>query len=162
MNEKTTIAALVVLIVIVGGWFYLNKAPTVKEVNNVVVPTENTGINLVAGSIVGSIKSASLGEYLTDTKGMTLYVSGDDAKFQSSCTGDCLKMWPPFIYDHKDPAASTDALSKRINIIQRDDSLYQYTYGEKPVYYYTGDKNPGDTNGNSLNDGKWSIVLILK
>ena len=128
--------------------------------------TENDGtaanINLTAGPVVGSVKSETLGEYLTDTKGMTLYVFSDDKKLQSVCKDACLQKWPPFAYDSKDPASFTDTLSKRMNVIERSDGAIQYAYGEKPVYYYVGDKAPGEVNGNGLNDGKWSIVVITQ
>ena len=31
------------------------------------------------------------------------------------------------------------------------------TYKGLPLYYYKGDKNPGDTNGNNIG-GVWSVV----
>lgn len=160
--SKNITGALVIILVLAGGLalFSLNKDKR-PETGNGPTQTENGGadISLVAGPVVGSVKS-SLGEYLTDTKGMTLYVYADDKKLKSSCAGDCLKKWPPFMYDDKGLELFTDVLSKRMNVIKRDDGSYQYAYGEKPVYYYAGDDKPGDTLGNGLNAGKWSIVPI--
>lgn len=162
MESKNTISALVIILVIIGGVaFYLNKAPSMGNKNSVTAPVK-TSTGLVAGLVVGSVKSAALGEYLTDTKGMTLYVFADDKKLESSCAGECLKTWPAFVYDGKDIKSATDMLSKRMNVAKRSDGTYQYAYGEKPVYYYVGDKSPSETNGNGMNNGKWSIVLITK
>ena len=171
MNEKTISIVVVVLVVIGGLAFYLSNTPSESNISDAggvkdtTIPTKpkeagHTSSPVVTGLIVGSVKSTKLGEYLTDNKGVTLYVSGDDKKLQSSCTGECLKNWPPFVFDNKNIASSTDLLSKRMNVIKRSDGTFQYAYGEKPVYYYVGDKNPGDTNGNGMNGGKWSVVVI--
>ncbi len=154
MKEKI-ISVLVVLLVLVGVGFYLNKMP---ERGNGAVQTENKNV------AAESRQSATLGEYLTDSKGMTLYVFADDPKLKRSCLGECAKIWPPFIYDNKDLRSFNDVLSRRMNVIfqNKEDSIIQYAYGEKPLYYYIGDKNVGETNGNGLNAGKWSIVLITK
>ena len=165
MKEKTIII-IVALVVVSVGFLYLNKLPTVNNSNiNTVTSKEivkNTPQIEKKEIIASSKKSVSLGEYLTDTKDMTLYVSALDKRLQSSCVGDCLKTWPPFMYDNKNIASSTDMISKRMNVIKRSDGSFQYAYGEKPVYYYVGDKNPGDTNGNGLGSGKWSVVIITK
>ncbi len=161
MKEKIISVIIVVLLFIAGLTLYLKKTPlyvssplsTIKEV---VTNKDNAGT--VSGSIVGSKKSASTGEYLTDSKGLTLYVFADDGKLQSNCLGYCLKKWPAFAYDNKNLASSTDALSKRMNLIKRSDGTYQYAYGTQPVYYYSGDKVAGDTNG--LGGEKWTLVLI--
>ncbi len=161
MKEKIISVIIVVLLFIAGLTFYLKKTPlyissplsTIKEV---VTNKDNAGT--VSGSIVSSKKSATLGEYLTDSKSATLYVFTDDARLQSNCNGDCLKKWPAFAYDNKNVASSTDMLSKRMNVIKRSDGTYQYAYGTQPLYYYAGDKVAGDTNG--LGTNKWTLVLI--
>ena len=165
MKEKPIfIIILVVALVIVGALVYSqNKtAPSGNPTSTTNNTTKTTTTTKPADSktVVSSTKSAKYGDYLTDSKGITLYVSGDDKKLQSSCNDECAKTWLPFMYDSKDLASSTDKLGKRLNVIKRSDGSSQYAYGEKPLYYYSGDKNPGDMNGNGLNDGKWSIVTI--
>ncbi len=162
MNKNIISWLIVVLVLIGGAALYLNSAPVANKGNG---KTENTtsGVSGTATSaVVGSAKSEKLGEYLTDIKGMTLYVFADDKKSTSSCVGECSKNWPPFVYDNKNLISFTDLLSKRMNVAKRNDGSYQYAYGEKPVYYYVGDKNPGDMNGNGLDGGKWSVVSITK
>jgi len=168
-DNKNALSLLIIVLVIVGGlvFYFKGELPFGREDGNINTDAvknndSGSGLDFVSGEVVGSVKSATLGEYLTDTKGMTLYVFADDKKLESSCTGTCLEMWPAFVFDNKDLKASTDTLSKRMNVIKRTDGTYQYAYGEKPVYYYAGDKNPGDTNGNGLNNGKWSIIVITR
>lgn len=154
--DKNTISVLILALVLASAvvFYRLNKISVPAE-------NENTSINLVAGSVAGSVKSDSLGEYLTDTKGMTLYVNALDEKLKSTCIGSCLKQWPMFEYDNKTITVNTDTLSKRLTVFKRSDGTYQqYAYGGRPLYYYVGDVNPGDTSGLGLNKGQWSIVRI--
>lgn len=157
MRRKTI--ALVVAIVLAlsaGAMLYFQKKAGVYN---------GTGnrVNFVRSGIVGSVKSASLGEYLTDKRGLTLYVYADDKKLQSTCSGDCLKLWLPAAFDPNDKVQLlTDTLSKKINAAKAGDGSVQYAFGDRPLYYFVGDFNPGDVNGNGLANGKWSIVPITK
>lgn len=164
MNQKIIIGIVLVL-VLVGGGFLLNNRYNIFKRTPVIVVPKNNGQEFVSmGNVVGSMKSASVGEYLTDTKGMTLYTFGDDKKLESVCFKECLENWTPFQYDGKNLASSTDLLSKRMNLIKRENNYYQYAYIERPLYYYDGDKNPGETNGMTVENiqNRWNLVLIQK
>ncbi len=158
MTKNTTSVVVVSILVIAAGLFlyYYSKNP------DMMGGTYGSSAlkGLTAGPIVGSVKSETLGEYLTDTKGATLYVFAADKKLESNCNGECAKTWMPFMYDNQDPSKFTDTLSKRMNTVKRMDGTYQYAYGEKPLYYYVGDQNPGEAKGNGMGEGKWSVVLI--
>lgn len=159
--DKNVTSALIVILLAGGLVFYLNKIPAAEKSSSARVENRETGVHVVSGSVVGFMNKEKLGQYLTDTKGMTLYVFANDKKLESNCVGDCLKNWPAFVYDNKDLQSSTDTLSKRMNIIKRSDGTYQYAYGQEPLYYYKEDKNPGETNGNGLSDGKWNTVMVI-
>ena len=112
---------------------------------------------------MGYMKSKTFGNYLTDKYGKTLYVYAGDKKLESVCVenSECLNTWPPFIFDFQKVTEFDDNLSKKINVIPENSfSWATYAYGESPLYYYVGDKNPGDVNGNGLENGKWHIVQI--
>ncbi len=157
MNKNITIVLAIILVLVLGLVVFSDSKPVTENESE----TSESNLNLTAGPIVGSVKSETLGEYLTDTTGKTLYVFSDDKKLESVCKDDCLNKWPPFVAE-KDPATFTDKLTKRMNIIKRSDGSIQYAYGEKPVYYFAEDMAPGDTKGNGLGNGKWSIVLITE
>ena len=159
-KNKNIVSALVIILLLGGGvaFFYSNKISAPKNNDNVAVDIDST----TTGAVVSSTKSDSLGEYLTDAKGMTLYIFKDDKRLQSNCVASCLKQWPAFTYNNTNLASATDNLSKNISIIKKNDGTYQYVYTALPLYYYVGDKNPGDVSGNGLNDGKWSIVSVTK
>lgn len=103
--------------------------------------------------------STSLGTLLTDGQGKTLYLFEKDQPGMSACTGACLGVWPAFTTPgplEAGPGVSTSMLST----IQRSDRTTEVTYNGHPLYYYVGDSNPGDTNGQRLNQfgAEWYVV----
>ncbi len=160
MNKKINILVLIILILLIGILYFTKQGdPNNDEINNT---DPNLNLKLPAGPAVNSQKNETLGEFLTDTNGMTLYTFSNDGKMKSSCTEDCLTKWPPFYYDNKNFQTSKDDLSRKMNVFKREDGKFQYAFGEQPVYYYVGDKKAGDVNGNGLNSGKWSVVKVIK
>lgn len=158
MLRKNLVSVFVIILAIIIVMVLLSSGETSKD-----KVSENTEPNLVAGRVVGYVKSEKLGNYLTDSSGMTLYTFADDKKLQSTCYGECAKNWMPFKWDTTQKWETlNDVQAKKMNAVKRSDGTYQTAYGEKPLYYYAGDTRPGDVNGNGLGGGKWSIVLITE
>lgn len=165
---KNALLVLIIVLVLAGAVFYLNNNGQLSFLNNIIpqsyqtpAPVYNTPAPTLNPYVVSSRTSPTLGPYLTDAKGMTLYTFSDDTGLKSTCTGTCAKTWPPFIYQpNQAPTSSDDTkLYTKMNTFNRSTGLWQYAYGLKPVYYYTGDVNPGDTKGNGVG-GKWSVVQL--
>lgn len=100
-------------------------------------------------------RSDQLGEYLTDGKGMTLYLFNKDATDKSACVGQCLVNWPIFYgQDLKVP----ESLNKAdFGETVTPDGQKISTYMGWPLYYYIADKKPGDTLGEDV--GKvWYVI----
>jgi predicted lipoprotein with Yx(FWY)xxD motif len=96
-------------------------------------------------------KSKTLGTYLVDQKGMTLYIFDKDKEAgKSACYGGCAKSWPPFA-----PEAGQAKATEPLSIITRDDGTKQYAYKGKPLYYYAKDKKAGDTTGDAVGKVWW-------
>jgi predicted lipoprotein with Yx(FWY)xxD motif len=91
------------------------------------------------------------GKALVDINGMTLYVFDRDASGKSNCNGPCAVNWPPLVADTDAKAAGDFAF------ITRDDGRKQWAYKGKPLYTWSKDKNPGDTNGDGVNN-VWHIA----
>lgn len=159
MNEKLIVVILIVL-ALVGGGIYLNKDLLFSNSNQGIKNVNsNTGTPIIKDVIVNYWSSKENGAYLTDEKGMTLYTSTADTRLKSNCDSECAKTWIPYTNTGKKTLRSyQDRLSKKINIILRSDGTSQYAYTIWPLYYYIGDKKPGETNGKSLENGKWNIV----
>jgi predicted lipoprotein with Yx(FWY)xxD motif len=101
------------------------------------------------GTAIDVADNDSLGQILTDASGNTVYLFEKDESGTSECSGECASVWPPVIADGK-PAAGDGADASQIGTVKRDDGSEQVTYAGHPLYLYQGDTQPGDTNGNGL------------
>ena len=79
---------------------------------------------------------------LTDAKGMTLYIFVRDEPGKSNCTGGCAGAWPPLRVD------AGVAPAENFSIIVRIDGTKQWAYKDKPLYLWSRDEKPGDTEAN--------------
>jgi len=91
------------------------------------------------------------GQILTDSNGMTLYYFLKDTPQNgtSACNGACAALWPPF--NTAPVQVSAPLQASDFVTITRADGTSQITYMGWPLYYYSGDKAPGDTNGYGFN-----------
>ncbi len=104
-----------------------------------------------------AIKVASSGgmQYLTNSKGMTLYYFAKDVNGKSACTGGCARFWPPFHAASSSVPASLK--SSALGTITRGDGSTQTTYDGWPLYTFSGDKAPGQMNGQGFK-GVWFVA----
>ena len=95
------------------------------------------------------------GFYLVDSKGRTLYFFAKDYNGTSSCYGACAKKWPIFYVENPRIAPGLDP--RDFGVITRKDGSKQLTYKGWPLYYFAGDKKPGDINGDGVK-GVWFVA----
>jgi predicted lipoprotein with Yx(FWY)xxD motif len=101
--------------------------------------------------------SPTLGLYLTDTSGETLYYFTKDTPGQSACTGTCIANWPPF---SADPVTAPSVLNGGdFSSLSRADRMNQTAFMGRPLYYYSGDTKPGDLKGEGFNN-LWYVANI--
>jgi predicted lipoprotein with Yx(FWY)xxD motif len=86
--------------------------------------------------------ASAYGTILFDGRGFVLYVFTRDARGHSACTGACAKAWPPFLV-RAHPSAAKGATAKLLGTIRRGDGMREVTYAGRPLYYYVGDRTPG-------------------
>jgi predicted lipoprotein with Yx(FWY)xxD motif len=103
------------------------------------------------------VSDSSLGKILTNSNGMTLYVFTSDSADQSTCTDGCAQKWPPLTVAQGVTPTAGPGVTGALGVFQRADGTYQVTINQMPLYYYSGDAQPGDTNGQGLL-GKWYVV----
>ncbi len=122
-----------------------------------VAPVSSSAPSGQAGSFTVMIKNdPKLGDFLTDSKGMTLYLFTQDTPGVSNCTGKCLTYWPALVAPGAVTAAS--GVMGKLDVITRsDDGSKQVTYNGYPLYYFIKDKAPGDTTGQGVT-GNWFVV----
>jgi predicted lipoprotein with Yx(FWY)xxD motif len=73
---------------------------------------------------------------------------------KSNCNGACAVKWPPVVVS-KGSRIFVDGIAKSaIGLVKRDDGNLQVTINGRAIYKFSGDKNPGDTNGQGIG-GTW-------
>jgi predicted lipoprotein with Yx(FWY)xxD motif len=119
--------------------------------------TKPAAIVPVTGSTVVKLgKSDSLGSFLVDEKGMTLYLFTKDTPNTSNCYDKCATAWPPLLTSGK-PEAGDGADASKLGTTKRTDGTTQVTYNGWPLYYYIKDKAAGDVTGQDVG-GVWFVV----
>jgi len=107
-----------------------------------------------AGTV--AVASTALGDVLVDAKGRTLYVFTKDKSDQSVCSGKCAAAWPALTVTGA-ATPGTGVQASLLSTAKQGNGTTQVTYGGKPLYYFAGDKAPGETKGQGLN-GVWFVV----
>jgi len=111
------------------------------------------------------VSDSAFGEILTDSEGRTLYYYSKDTKTTSECLDGCREAWPIFFANNLTLDAGLNASD--FGTITRPDGPQQTTYMGWPLYYFASDINPGDTNGDQVNDiwyiakPDYSIMFVL-
>lgn len=95
---------------------------------------------------VVSTRHLPLGAVLVGPDGRTLYLFQSDHGKSSTCTGPCAQGWPPLTTSGA-PTAKDGAKASMLSTIKRADGSLQVAYAGHPLYYYVGDQQPGQANG---------------
>lgn len=114
-----------------------------------------TAVSVASAEDVKMGKKEGVGAYLTDSKGMTLYIFKKDSPDKSACAGDCVTRWPLFAAEKV--TAPEGVKASDFGTITRDDGKKQTTYKGAPLYYFFKDKAAGDTNGQGVGN-VWFVV----
>ena len=89
-----------------------------------------------------------VGKFFTDARGMTLYVFKKDSPGKSVCAGPCVEKWP--LYFREKVAVPDGVMAADFGTITREDGKRQTIYKGLPLYYFAGDKAPGDVLGQGV------------
>ncbi|MEF8826983.1 MAG: hypothetical protein V5A34_13060 [Halapricum sp.] len=96
------------------------------------------------------------GEVLVGPDGMTLYMFLPDGEATgSTCYDSCATTWPPLTVE--DSPSAADSVTANLSTVTREDGSTQVRVGEWPLYYYAGDDDPGDANGQGVTDA-WYVL----
>jgi predicted lipoprotein with Yx(FWY)xxD motif len=111
-----------------------------------------------SGPVIKTATVGSLGTVIVaSSNSMTLYTFSKDVKDsgKSACTGGCATTWPPLTVAKGTTPTGDTGVSGKIATITRDDGTVQVTYNGLPLYFFSGDKAVGDSNGVYTN---WTAV----
>jgi predicted lipoprotein with Yx(FWY)xxD motif len=104
---------------------------------------------------VQTMTKEGIGTYLADAKGNTLYWFKNDAPGKSACAGPCVDKWP--VYFREKVKAGKGLSDGDFGTVTREDGKKQSTFRGYPLYYWSGDKARGETNGQGLNN-VWYVI----
>jgi predicted lipoprotein with Yx(FWY)xxD motif len=146
MKRSGWVILIIIIIIVAGGIYYFTRQSNNPPANNQT--NQNPPTNQVAGEEVSLSSKEGVGNFLVDSKGMTLYYFAKDSIDKSNCTGACLTAWPAYYAENltvKQPLNKSD-----FEEITRDDGSSQATYKGWPLYYYQNDAKPGDILGQGV------------
>ena len=88
-----------------------------------------------------------LGQVIVDDEGHTVYLfEKDDEPDESYCHDACASVWPPLTTSGT-PVVEAPLDRSKVTLLERGGGLMQVVYDGHPLYYYQGDTDPKDTNG---------------
>ncbi|HEY2435572.1 MAG TPA: hypothetical protein VGH93_00215 [Solirubrobacteraceae bacterium] len=105
-----------------------------------------------------TVRASEYGPILADRGDHTIYLFTRDRSSVSTCYGACAAAWPPVI-THGAPRR-TGRLPGALGVTRRRDGAEHVTYDRQPLYYYTGDRSPGQILCQNVNEfgGTWLVV----
>jgi predicted lipoprotein with Yx(FWY)xxD motif len=111
-----------------------------------------------AGPVIKT-RTTSIGKFLVDGQGRTLYMFEADKRNMSNCPSGCLAIWPGLAEKGK-PSVSGGVNAAKLGTAKAADGTTLVTYNGWPLYHYAADQKPGDTMGQGLNQfgAKWYVV----
>jgi predicted lipoprotein with Yx(FWY)xxD motif len=93
--------------------------------------------------------------WVSPSNNHTLYYLDVDSPTGGTCTGGCLSVWPVFA-----PDANTTAQNGFTVAMRSDGTGKQVDFHSHPLYFYSGDGGPDQSNGNGipLAGGHWHVA----
>jgi predicted lipoprotein with Yx(FWY)xxD motif len=104
-------------------------------------------------------RSSNYGRILFDGRGFALYAFTRDPRGRSVCSGACATAWPPYLVNGRARAAA-GVKSSLLGTTRRANGKLQVTYAGRPLYYYIGDRRPGQVTCQNVNEfgGLWLVM----
>jgi predicted lipoprotein with Yx(FWY)xxD motif len=106
-----------------------------------------------------TVRDSRFGRILFDGKGFALYAFTHDPRGRSACSGACAAAWPPYIVA-KAARAGTGTKPALIGTTRRANGKIQVTYAGRPLYYYVGERSPGQILCQNVDEfgGLWLVA----
>jgi predicted lipoprotein with Yx(FWY)xxD motif len=107
-----------------------------------------------------TVRKSSYGSILFDGRGRALYAFTRDRRGGTSrCYGACAQKWPVYFAGGR-LLAGKGVKRSLIATTKRRDGRRQITYNGRPLYYYSGDKSPGQVLCQNVGEfgGTWLVV----
>jgi len=98
------------------------------------------------------------GSRLTDADGRTLYTLTNAGK-PVACTGQCATFWPPLLLASGSTTPTGAYGVNGLSVVSMNGGMQVTIHGD-PLYRFSKDKAPGDTNGEGIQSfgGIWHVA----
>jgi len=112
-----------------------------------------------ADSATVTVHSSRFGRILFDGRGFVLYAFTKDPRGRSVCSGACAAAWPPDTVTGT-PKAAAGVTATLLGTTRRPSGKLQVTYAGRPLYYYVGDRQPGQILCQNVSEygGLWLVA----
>jgi predicted lipoprotein with Yx(FWY)xxD motif len=107
-----------------------------------------------------TVHGSRYGSILFDGRGRALYAFTRDRRGGSSrCYGACARAWPVYFAGGR-LVAGKGVKRSLIGTTRRRDGRRQITYNGRPLYYYVGDRRPGQVSCQNVAEfgGTWLVM----
>ncbi|MDO5653867.1 MAG: hypothetical protein Q4G39_07160 [Brachymonas sp.] len=84
---------------------------------------------------------------------LALYTYSGDGPNTSACVDTCVQQWPPLL------ATEGDVSRGDFTVFTRPDGLRQWALVGKPLYFWSGERQPGETGGEAV-DPQWRAFRV--
>jgi predicted lipoprotein with Yx(FWY)xxD motif len=114
----------------------------------------------VAPASVTVAQNMRLGTILTNPQGRTLYYFLPERGGKIVCSSSaCTSYWPPSLTAGGNPTGGS-GVTGQLGLIGRASGAQQITYNSWPLYTFSGDSAPDQTNGQGVVGfgGKWLVA----
>jgi predicted lipoprotein with Yx(FWY)xxD motif len=110
--------------------------------------------------VVFKVMPTAYGRALTDGRGFALYRFTHDRSPASTCYSACAAAWPPYLVSRRSSWAGPGVGAGLLGTVRRADGRLQVTYAGHPLYYYVGDRRPGQILCQGVTEfgGTWYVV----
>jgi predicted lipoprotein with Yx(FWY)xxD motif len=138
----------------------------VAVITATTAPTATPTAPVSTGPLVQIASNAKLGNILVNSQGRTLYyLTVEKASTTTvACTGGCLGTWPPLKLPAgaNSPSAGPGVTGTLSAFSRTDVGGQQVAYNDEPLYVFSQDANPGDTNGDGIQafGGTWYAARV--
>lgn len=123
---------------------------------SVTLPPATQPVSAAPSATIDVATSPTLGSYLVDSSGRTLYVFAKDTAGTSTCDAACQSNWPPFV-SASAAKAGPGVQASLIGSTSLANGEKIITYDHHPLYYRRSDMKAGDVTGEGANN-VWFVV----
>jgi predicted lipoprotein with Yx(FWY)xxD motif len=123
-------------------------------------PASGATSHTAKGVVISTLKTKKYGTVLVS--GDTLYTLKPS---KTPCAVACQKVWPEVLLPKgvEKATAGPGVSAAKLGTVKGAGGALQVTYARKPLYWFIGDKAPGQVNGNVTDTwGTWSDLGTVK